>query len=143
MSQEACQPEKPEFAQDPGTDLAPYAGTDQGPDFTPDFDAGTDTPELEGDVAIHVEDELQMPRLYRVILHNDNYTTMEFVILILVDIFHKTAEEAAAIMLSVHEKGIGVCGVYPKDIAETRMLRVHSRARKAGFPLLCTMEVEE
>ncbi len=112
-----------------------------GPNLGADLDAGI--PGLEGDVAVHVEDELKMPRLYRVLLHNDNYTTMEFVILILVDIFQKSAEEAASVMLSVHEKGIGVCGVYPKEIAETRMLRVHSRARKAGFPLLCTMEVDE
>ncbi len=93
----------------------------------------------EGDVA----DAVKEPALYRVLLHNDNYTTMEFVVLVLVDIFRKSAEEAAAIMLNVHQKGVGECGVYPREIAETRVQRVEARAKKANFPLLCTMEEVE
>jgi ATP-dependent Clp protease adaptor protein ClpS len=87
-----------------------------------------------------LEDELQEPRMYRVLLHNDDYTTMEFVISILVEVFHKRAEQAAAIMLAVHEQGVGVCGVYPHEVAETKVAAVHSRAGRAGFPLKSTME---
>ena len=96
-----------------------------------------------GEPDVILEDELQEPRLYRVLLHNDNYTTMEFVIGILVEVFHKSAEQAAAIMFSVHEKGIGVCGVYPHEVAETKVAMVHHRARRAGFPLKSTMEEAE
>jgi ATP-dependent Clp protease adaptor protein ClpS len=96
-----------------------------------------------GEPDIILEDELQEPRLYRVLLHNDDYTTMEFVISILVEVFHKTAEQAAAIMLAVHENGIGVCGVYPHEVAETKVAMVHNRARRAGFPLKSTMEEVE
>jgi ATP-dependent Clp protease adaptor protein ClpS len=98
----------------------------------------TSNPYGEPDVIL--EDELQEPRLYRVLLHNDDYTSMDFVIAILVEVFHKSAEQAAAIMLSVHEKGMGVCGVYPHEVAETKVVMVHNRARRAGFPLKSTME---
>ena len=98
----------------------------------------TSNPYGEPDVIL--EDELQEPRLYRVLLHNDDYTTMEFVIAILVEVFHKSTEQAAAIMLAVHERGMGVCGVYPHEVAETKVVMVHNRARKAGFPLKSTME---
>lgn len=87
-----------------------------------------------------VEEETKEPPLYRVLLHNDNYTTMEFVISILIDVFRKQAEQAAAIMLAVHEKGVGQCGVYTREIAETKVRLVHSRAKRAGFPLRATME---
>ena len=80
--------------------------------------------------------------MYRVILHNDDYTTMDFVVMVLEEVFRKTAEEAEAIMLAVHEKGRGVCGVYPKEIAEFRVGQVLRRANEAGFPLLCTLEKE-
>lgn len=88
------------------------------------------------------ETDIREPRLYRVLLHNDDYTSMEFVVIVLVDIFHKTPEEASDIMLAVHEKGVGVCGVYPREIAEFRLYMVMKRSRLAGFPLLCTMEEE-
>lgn len=84
--------------------------------------------------------ELREPRMFRVFLHNDDYTTMEFVVQILVDVFHKNGEQASAIMLEVHEKGVGLCGVYTQEIAETKIAQVHARARKAGFPLRCTLE---
>jgi len=99
---------------------------------------GHDLPERES--GFLEEDEVREPRLYRVLLHNDDYTTMEFVVLLLVDLFHKSAEEASAIMLSVHEKGVGVCGIYPREIAELRVHQTGKRAREAGFPLRCTME---
>lgn len=80
------------------------------------------------------------PSNYKVIMHNDHYTTMEFVIQILVQVFKKTVENATAIMLDVHQKGFGVAGVYSKDIAETKVNTVHEKARVAGFPLKCTVE---
>ena len=81
--------------------------------------------------------------MYRVLLHNDDYTTMEFVVEILVHIFHKTIEDATRIMLNVHEKGIGVCGVYTYEVAETKVDTVHSIARDHGFPLKCSMEKDD
>lgn len=84
--------------------------------------------------------DLLRPRRYRVVLHNDDYTTMEFVIQILLDLFHKTRTEAMHLMLHVHAKGRGVCGEYPHDVAETKVALVTDRAKESGFPLLCTME---
>lgn len=89
-----------------------------------------------------VDIEIREPRRYRVLLHNDDYTTMEFVVDILVGIFRKTPEEATAIMLAVHREGLGSCGVYTEEVAETKVAQVHDRARKAGFPLRCSMEEE-
>jgi len=84
--------------------------------------------------------ELRPPRMYRVILHNDHYTTMEFVIDILVKIFHQPAQEATRIMLDVHRRGNGVCGVYTYDIARTKVSQVLALAREQEFPLQCTVE---
>jgi ATP-dependent Clp protease adaptor protein ClpS len=84
--------------------------------------------------------ELRPPREYRVILHNDHYTTMEFVVDVLVAVFHKPAAEARRVMLDVHRRGSGVCGVYSYDIARTKVARVMALAREQEFPLLCTME---
>ena len=89
-----------------------------------------------------LEEELKEPSMYRVLLHNDDFTTMDFVVMVLMEIFRKSAEEAESIMLAVHEKGRGICGVYPKEIAEFRVGQVMRRASEAGFPLLCTMEKE-
>lgn len=89
-----------------------------------------------------VDAEVREPRKFRVLLHNDDYTTMEFVIEILISVFGKSPDQAMAIMLSVHEKGLGSCGVYTEEIAETKVAQVHDRARKAGFPLRCSMEEE-
>ena len=95
-------------------------------------------PDIDFDVQL--EDELQEPRQFRVLLHNDDYTTMEFVIRILMDVFGKSESEATHIMLSVHENGVGVCGVYTFEIAETKVALVHSLARKEGYPLRSSME---
>ncbi len=85
---------------------------------------------------------LESPRRYRVLLHNDHYTTMEFVILVLREVFRKNSAEAERIMLNVHENGLGVAGVYIKAVAEAKVLAVHQRARKAGYPLRCSAEPE-
>jgi len=82
------------------------------------------------------------PPMYKVIILNDDYTTMDFVVEILVEIFRKTLEKANEIMLNVHSKGKGICGIYTRDIAETKIETVHSIARSQGFPLKCTMEEE-
>ena len=80
------------------------------------------------------------PSLYRVLLLNDDYTPMEFVILVLQDVFNKPREEAMQIMLHVHQKGVGECGVYPYEVAETKVTRVMDTARKNQHPLQCVME---
>ncbi|MDY6905265.1 MAG: ATP-dependent Clp protease adapter ClpS [Thermodesulfobacteriota bacterium] len=86
--------------------------------------------------------KVKPPSLYRVLLHNDDYTTMEFVVEVLQHVFRKTFEEATMIMLNVHHHGIGICGVFTYEIAETRIDMVHNTARERGFPLKCTMEKE-
>jgi ATP-dependent Clp protease adaptor protein ClpS len=87
-------------------------------------------------------DETREPSMYRVLLHNDDYTTMEFVVEVLMYVFNKSPESAAKIMLNVHQKGIGVCGSYPLEIAETKVDTVHNLARESGYPLRCSMEQE-
>ena len=82
------------------------------------------------------------PPMYKVFLHNDNYTTMEFVVEILVTVFGKSLEKANQMMLNVHNKGKAVCGIYPREIAETKVQAVHNMASKEGFPLKSTMEKE-
>ncbi len=96
--------------------------------------------EREGGVATHPRDRVAEPPLFKVLLHNDDYTTMEFVIMILENVFHKQQEEASQIMLNVHKQGIGVAGVYSRDIAETKMAMVHDMARKNEHPLKCSLE---
>ncbi|MGE5263819.1 MAG: ATP-dependent Clp protease adapter ClpS [Acidobacteriota bacterium] len=98
----------------------------------------------EGGVSTQQETQhkVDTPRMYKVLLHNDNYTTMDFVVMILINVFHKPEAEAVRIMLDVHQKGLGLVGVYPRDIAETKVKRVTELAREAEFPLLCTMEPE-
>ena len=89
---------------------------------------------------VEVAYEIEFPSMYKVILHNDNYTSMDFVVMILSDIFHKNQNEAEAIMLIVHEKGKGLCGVYTKEIAYTKANQVKILAKAEGFPLLTTVE---
>lgn len=78
--------------------------------------------------------------MYQVILHNDDYTTMEFVVEVLKAVFRKSAAEAHAIMMSVHKKGRGIVGFFSYDIASTKVQQVRSMARRHGYPLKCTME---
>ena len=80
------------------------------------------------------------PPLFRVLMHNDDYTSMDFVVDMLQRVFHKSPPEANQIMLRIHHKGHGVCGVYPFEVAETKVSQVHSLARKTGFPLRCSLE---
>ena len=82
----------------------------------------------------------QRPSLYRVLLLNDDYTPQEFVVLILQDVFNKSRDEAFRIMMHVHTKGVGECGVYPYEVAETKVTRVMDTARKNQHPLQCVME---
>jgi len=86
--------------------------------------------------------ELEEPEFYKVIMWNDDYTTMDFVVEVLTDIFHKSHEEAIEIMLAIHEKGKGVCGTYTYEIAETKVHQTIQRARANQFPLRVTMEKE-
>jgi len=84
--------------------------------------------------------DIQEPKLYKVILLNDDYSTMEFVIDILVKIFHKTNDEAMQIMLNVHNKGKGVCGIYTYEVAQTKVAQVSQEARNKGYPLKAIIE---
>lgn len=93
-------------------------------------------------VSSETREETREPRMYRVLLHNDDYTTMEFVVEILMFVFSKSAESAAKIMMNVHQKGVGICGVYTHEIAETKVDTVHNLARESGYPLRCSMEQE-
>ena len=86
--------------------------------------------------------KLKKPRMYKVLLHNDDYTTMEFVVFILQGIFHHSESEAMQIMLHVHHKGYGIVGVFTRDVAETKALQVTSYAKEHGHPLKCTAEPE-
>ncbi len=87
-----------------------------------------------------VRPEVKKPQLYKVILHNDDYTTMEFVVTILESIFSKPPAEAHRIMMEVHCHGFGICGVYTYEVAETKVAMVHEEAREHGFPLRASME---
>ena len=84
--------------------------------------------------------KVEPPPLYRVILLNDDFTPMEFVVMIIQEYFHKDQESATRIMLQVHLEGKGVCGVYTKDVAATKVEQVVDRSREAGHPLQCRME---
>ncbi len=88
-------------------------------------------------------EEYKEPVLYKIILHNDDYTTMDFVISILLEVFHKSAEEAKRLMLTVHNHGKAIIGIYTKEIAETKVDRTLKLAKNAGYPLLCTFEPEK
>ena len=97
--------------------------------------AGPDT-----DVREHVEEKVTEPDMFRVVLHNDDYTTMEFVVEVLMTVFHLQIIEATRIMLDVHQKGRGVVGTYTYDIARTKVNTVRDMARRREFPLRCTIE---
>ena len=88
------------------------------------------------------KEKLQRPPMYKVLLHNDNYTSMEFVVFILRTIFGKDELDATQIMLNVHRQGVGLAGIYTYEIAEMKVAKVTSVAQEYEFPLLCTMEEE-
>ncbi|GAA0783570.1 MULTISPECIES: ATP-dependent Clp protease adapter ClpS [Pseudomonadati] len=89
-----------------------------------------------------VESDLQRPNLYKVVLNNDDYTPMDFVVEVLQRFFDKNEQQAVDIMLAIHHKGKGLCGVYPFGIAETKVLQVNQFARENQHPLLCSLEKE-
>jgi len=107
------------------------------PNFYENINAGFDT---DQETATRTRDEVKEPSMFRVLLHNDDYTTMAFVVQILLAVFQKPVEEATRIMLNVHMNGIGLCGIYPYDVAETKVATVQATAREYDFPLKCTME---
>jgi ATP-dependent Clp protease adaptor protein ClpS len=97
-------------------------------------------PGTEQEVISEISEKIIEPPLYKVLLHNDDYTTMDFVVDILITVFHKSEAEAEKIMLNVHKKGVGICGVYPYELAETKVETVTALAKNSGFPLKSTME---
>ncbi len=97
-------------------------------------------PILDDSVVEEDKIELKEPPLYKVLLHNDDYTSMEFVVSILENVFRKSTPEATKIMLDVHKKGVGVAGIYTREICETKISLVHSLARRNEFPLRCSLE---
>lgn len=96
----------------------------------------------ESDVSIIDDIDLRKPSMYKVLLHNDDYTSMDFVVHILMEVFSKSLDESERIMLNVHQKGIGVAGIYTYEIAETKVEIVHQMAQQEEFPLHCSMEQE-
>jgi len=99
-------------------------------------------PDFEQDELVVTESEttLKKPPLYKVLLHNDNFTTMDFVVYILETVFQRPESEAFQIMLKVHTEGVGVAGIYTYEIAEMKAAKVTSLAQANEFPLLCTIE---
>jgi len=93
-------------------------------------------------VSTQPRQEVRRPPQFRVLLHNDHYTTMEFVVEILSGVFGRSDQESVRIMLNVHEKGVGTAGVYTAAVAETKIATVHALAEENEFPLLCSMEPE-
>ena len=108
-------------------------GVGSGPGGGSKYDTGTVT---------KTRPKTKRPSLYRVLLLNDDYTPMEFVVLVLQDVFNKSREEAMRIMLHVHNQGVGECGIFPFEVAETKVTRVMDTARKNQHPLQCVMEKE-
>lgn len=104
----------------------------------------TEYPDIEhdGEVLTESETKIEKPKLFKVVLHNDDFTTMEFVVFILSRVFMRSTAEAFTIMLQVHNDGIGVAGVYPFEIANMKAEKAMNLARASEFPLLCTVEEE-
>jgi ATP-dependent Clp protease adaptor protein ClpS len=102
----------------------------------------TRNPQFDEEVLTQEDQQVEEPPLYKVLLHNDDYTTMDFVVYVLVNVFHRSENDAIRIMLAVHNQGVGVAGVYTREIAETKINQVHNLARAHEYPLLCTMEEE-
>lgn len=103
---------------------------------------GGDSGDGRTGIATKTRPKTKKPSLYKVLLLNDDYTPMEFVVHVLEKYFAKGREEATRIMLHVHHKGVGICGVYPYEVAETKVTQVMDFSRQNGHPLQCTMEKE-
>lgn len=99
-----------------------------------------DGPDRDSGLATRTRPDTKKPSLYRVLLLNDDYTPMEFVVFVLEQFFNKSRDEATEIMLHVHQHGVGLCGVFTFEVAETKVAQVLDIARRAEYPLQCTME---
>ncbi len=95
---------------------------------------------LNTGLAEEIRENIEEPEMYKVVLLNDNYTTMDFVVQIVSVVFHKSVIEANKIMMDVHKKGRGIVGIYTYDIAATKIMQVHQMAKEKQFPLKCIME---
>ncbi len=111
--------------------------------MAPNQRPGTDDGDSEVATQTKKKEALKKPPLYRVLFHNDNYTTMEFVVWVLQTVFHKGETDAVTIMLDVHRSGYGVAGVYTRDVAEMKVNKTHQLAREQEFPLKLSIEPEE
>ncbi len=98
-------------------------------------------PKIEEELALELE--LEEPQMFKVLLHNDDYTSMDFVVGVLKGIFHKTSVQAEQIMLQIHEKQKAICGVYSFEIAQTKAQQVKQKAKQNEFPLLATVEEDD
>jgi ATP-dependent Clp protease adaptor protein ClpS len=105
-------------------------------------DPGQDHPEHDDGLAVAERPKTQKPRRYHVVLHNDDYTTMEFVVHVLQKFFHMSETDATQVMLHVHHKGYGIVGDFTRDVAETKANQVMDYAKEHGHPLRCTAEPE-
>jgi ATP-dependent Clp protease adaptor protein ClpS len=101
---------------------------------------GKQHPELKEKFDTQTAEEVREPTQYKILMHNDHFTTMDFVVHILETVFNKPPSEAVRIMLNIHKNGVGVCGIYTAEVAETKIETVHFLARQNGFPLKCSME---
>lgn len=102
----------------------------------------SDKTQGDSEVLTRTRQVTQKPRLYKVLLHNDDYTTMEFVVWLLMTVFHLDLQKSQEVMMRVHRSGIGVAGVYTKEVAETKVAKSIELARQHEFPLECSMEPE-
>ena len=96
----------------------------------------------DSDVETIEDQKIDEPKLYKVLLHNDDYTTMDFVVYILTRVFGKSQSDAETIMMKIHQEGVGLCGVYTYEIAETKKAQVAQYAQDEGHPLRCSVEPE-
>ncbi len=99
-------------------------------------------PEFDTDVVTESETKLEKPKLFKVLLHNDDFTTMEFVVFVLEHVFNRSTAESFSIMLQVHNDGIGVAGIYPYEVATMKADKTMNLAKAREYPLLCTVEEE-
>ena len=101
-----------------------------------------DLPDRQEDSIVEIDEEITEPPMYKVLLHNDDFTTKAFVVEVLMGIFNKSQEEATRLMWQIHKNRVGVGGIYPLEVAETKIIQLTALARENGFPLKATMEAE-
>jgi ATP-dependent Clp protease adaptor protein ClpS len=101
-----------------------------------------DLPDRQEDPIVEIDEEISEPPMYKVLLHNDDFTTKAFVVAVLRGVFNKSQDEATHLMWHIHKNRIGVCGIYPQEVAETKIAQVTALAKESGFPLKTTMEAE-